>query len=282
VKGKPERIRHRSVRPTIKHTIEVQSNEIPAGIPVRERARASQSGAFGYTQSLNLTPLSQPYPISPLTGRDIFMAHPVAPQPLDADLVATQQFITSNGANSNMPRQGSQPSKKNLEQREHKQRAQIIREQRRQSRQQQGRQPSPQRPLSSRAPVMATSPVDLLEAENGALGWESIFVSFINLVLIAAAVGGLVRLLPVQLAQRQRLQLLETQVEALRSRVSRYQATLDRGMDSLQQEALIKERFNFIPRNQAQIRLIAPPVPIAEDAVSDPLVAQDHSLRDSR
>ncbi|NJL99760.1 MAG: hypothetical protein HC924_13620 [Synechococcaceae cyanobacterium SM2_3_2] len=129
---------------------------------------------------------------------------------------------------------------------------------------------------------MVTSSVDLIEAENGALGWESIFVSFINLVLIAAAVGGLVRLLPVQLAQRQRLQILETQVEALRSRVSRYQATLDRGMDPLQQEALIKERFNFIPRNQAQVRLIAPPVPMADDAGSDPWVAQDPPLGDAR
>ena len=127
--------------------------------------------------------------------------------------------------------------------------------------------------------MASKSPVEAIEAEHWAVGWESIGVSCVNLVLIAAAVGGLVRLLPVQLAQRQRLHMLEVQVEALRSRVSRYQATLERGMDPLQQEALIKERFNFIPRNQVQVRLVAPPVPIADEQQPDPaqpLVAQEN------
>lgn len=118
-----------------------------------------------------------------------------------------------------------------------------------------------------------------MESESRVFGWESLLISAINCVLIAAAVGGLVRLLPVQLAQQQRLQLLEAQVETMRSRISRYQAALDRGMDPLQQDALIKERFNVIPRNQAQVRIVAPALPIAEDGAPvpppQPLMAQD-------
>ncbi len=74
----------------------------------------------------------------------------------------------------------------------------------------------------------------------------------------AAALGGLYRLLPVQLAQHHRLQVLEQNLEVLSARVSRLREGVDRGMDPLQQQALIKERLNRVPPDQIQVRLVDP------------------------
>jgi hypothetical protein len=80
----------------------------------------------------------------------------------------------------------------------------------------------------------------------------------VNLVFTAAALGGLYRLLPVQLAQHHRLQVLEQNLEVLSARVSRLREGVDRGMDPLQQQALIKERLNRVPPDQIQVRLLDP------------------------
>ncbi len=92
------------------------------------------------------------------------------------------------------------------------------------------------------------------------IAWESTLVSLVNLLLTAAAIGGAIRLLPVQLAQHHRLQLLEEQVNNMSDRVSRLQDALDRGMDPEQKDALIKERFNKVPPNHLQVRLVPAPV----------------------
>jgi len=80
----------------------------------------------------------------------------------------------------------------------------------------------------------------------------------VNLVFTAAALGGLYRLLPVQLAQHHRLQVLEQNLEVLSARVSRLREGVDRGMDPLPQQALIKERLNRVPPDQIQVRLLDP------------------------
>ncbi len=82
----------------------------------------------------------------------------------------------------------------------------------------------------------------------------------VNIVLISAAMGGLIRLLPVQVAQHSRLQVLEAEVDLMSARVSRLQETLDRSMDPLQKEALQKEKFNYVPANQLHVRLVEPTV----------------------
>ncbi len=87
----------------------------------------------------------------------------------------------------------------------------------------------------------------------------------VNLILTAAVINGFARLLPVQIAQHSRLQVLDEQVSHLNARVLRLQNALDRGMDPLQKEALIKEKFNFVPRNQMQVRLVDPSTQIAQD-----------------
>ncbi|MFT0817449.1 hypothetical protein [Synechococcus sp. W60.3] len=79
-----------------------------------------------------------------------------------------------------------------------------------------------------------------------------------NLLFTAAALGGLYRLLPVQLAQHHRLKVLEQNLEVLSARISRLREELDRGMDPLQQQALIKERLNRVPPDQIQVRLVDP------------------------
>lgn len=43
-------------------------------------------------------------------------------------------------------------------------------------------------------------------------------------------------------------------------RVSRLQNALDRGMDPEQKDALIKERFNKVPPNHLQVRLVPAPI----------------------
>jgi hypothetical protein len=87
----------------------------------------------------------------------------------------------------------------------------------------------------------------------------------VNLILTAAVVSGFARLLPMQIAQHSRLQVLDEEVSHLNARVLRLQHALDRGMDPLQKEALIKEKFNFVPRNQMQVRLVDPTTDIAQE-----------------
>ncbi len=91
-----------------------------------------------------------------------------------------------------------------------------------------------------------------------ALALESTVIIGVNLILTVAAISGLARMLPVQLAQHSRLQVLNEQVKLLSTRVSRLQEGLDRGMDPLQYQALIKEKFNYVPPNQIQVRLVDP------------------------
>ncbi|MFS8821322.1 hypothetical protein [Synechococcus sp. W60.2] len=88
--------------------------------------------------------------------------------------------------------------------------------------------------------------------------WELLCRIGVNLLFTAAALGGLYRLLPVQLAQHHRLKVLEQNLEVLSARISRLREELDRGMDPLQQQALIKERLNRVPPDQIQVRLVDP------------------------
>ncbi|NJK61882.1 MAG: hypothetical protein HC921_03605, partial [Synechococcaceae cyanobacterium SM2_3_1] len=97
------------------------------------------------------------------------------------------------------------------------------------------------------------------------VGMECVAGISVNLILTAAIVNGFARLLPVQIAQHSRLQVLDEQVSHLNTRVLRLQNALDRGMDPLQKEALIKEKFNFVPRNQMQVRLVDPNTQIAQE-----------------
>ncbi len=100
-------------------------------------------------------------------------------------------------------------------------------------------------------------------------GWEAVCRIGVNVLFTAAALSGLYRLLPVQLAQHHRLQVLEQHIEVLGTRVSRLQDGVDRGMDPLQQEALIKERLNRVPANQIQVRLVDPTSWVANEEEED-------------
>ncbi len=100
-------------------------------------------------------------------------------------------------------------------------------------------------------------------------GWEAACRIGVNVLFTAAALSGLYRLLPVQLAQHHRLQVLEQHIEVLGTRVSQLQDGVDRGMDPLQQEALIKERLNRVPANQIQVRLVDPNSWVANEEEED-------------
>ncbi|MEN9241487.1 MAG: hypothetical protein Q6K55_04260 [Thermostichus sp. DG02_3_bins_51] len=121
-----------------------------------------------------------------------------------------------------------------------------------------------------RTPTVRTIPVRSRRSRSSGSpqdpqAWEVVCRIGVNILLTTAAISGLHRLLPVQLAQYHRLQVLEQQIEVLKTRVSRLQEGVDRGMDPLQQEALIKERLNKVPANQIQVRLVPPATLVASD-----------------
>ena len=101
--------------------------------------------------------------------------------------------------------------------------------------------------------------------------WELLCRIGVNLLFTAAALSGLYRLLPVQLAQHHRLKVLEQNLEVLSARISRLREELDRGMDPLQQQALIKERLNRVPPDQLQVRLVDPSALVADTEKEVPL-----------
>ncbi len=105
-------------------------------------------------------------------------------------------------------------------------------------------------------------------------------VIVVNGLLITAAIGSLVRLFPLQVSQYRSLQLLEEQVEAKGTRTARLQAMLDRRMDPLQEEALIKEEFNQVPWNQLHVRLVDPQPSISP--TQEEIVALNHETEESQ
>ncbi|MEN9219367.1 MAG: hypothetical protein Q6J68_01050 [Thermostichales cyanobacterium SZTDM-1c_bins_54] len=77
-------------------------------------------------------------------------------------------------------------------------------------------------------------------------------------MVTGAALHGVVRLLPLQLTQQNRLHLLKQDVSQLHQRVRHLRSQFDRSMDPLQTQALIKERENYVPANQIQLQLVPP------------------------
>ncbi|WP_457411547.1 slr1601 family putative cell division protein [Thermostichus sp. OS-CIW-30] len=136
------------------------------------------------------------------------------------------------------------------------------------------RQGSPSSPpISSRRtiPVQRSRRRGRQEPGHEPQVWEMACHIGVNVLFTVAALSGLYRLLPVQLAQHHRLQVLERHIEVLSTRISRLQEGVDRGMDPLQQEALIKERLNRVPPNQIQVRLVDPSTLVADDEKDAPL-----------
>jgi hypothetical protein len=90
------------------------------------------------------------------------------------------------------------------------------------------------------------------------LMWESALGIVVNVLITGAALNGVVRLLPLQLTQHNRLQLLKQDVSQLNRRVSQLRSQFDRTMDPLQTQALIRERENQVPPNHIQLQFVPP------------------------
>ncbi|GAB4218472.1 MAG: hypothetical protein OHK0012_27680 [Synechococcales cyanobacterium] len=90
------------------------------------------------------------------------------------------------------------------------------------------------------------------------LVWESTCGIVVNVVITGAALSGAVRLLPLQMTQQNRLQLLRQDVHQLHQRVSQLRTQFERSMDPLQTQALIKERENYVPPNHIHLQLVPP------------------------
>lgn len=119
------------------------------------------------------------------------------------------------------------------------------------------------KPLSARPPQRSKRPPRSSGSSRQwrGVGLESATMIGVNLLLITSAVGGLCKLLPMQMVQYSRLQELDAKVKSLGQQVNEMQAGLDRAMDPLQEEALLKERTGMVHPNEAQVRFIAPTTP---------------------
>ncbi len=76
---------------------------------------------------------------------------------------------------------------------------------------------------------------------------------FVNVVLSAAAVYGLVQLLPYLWTQQQKWQEINTEVKQAEGRVNHLRQDFNRYFDPHQAEALMKEQSNLLEPGQRQV-----------------------------
>lgn len=99
--------------------------------------------------------------------------------------------------------------------------------------------------------------------------WELTLSLSVNTLWIAAAVGAMVRLLPVRVEQNYRIEQVETKLTALQKRVSQLQQEVERGLDASQAEAEIVARLHHIAPERMQIQIL-PEIPVPSPADDRP------------
>ncbi len=75
----------------------------------------------------------------------------------------------------------------------------------------------------------------------------------VNLVLSAAAITGLVQLLPYHLSQQAKLRELRAEVQRTETRVNNLRGDLGRSFDSEQTKSVMKEQSYRVDPNQRQV-----------------------------
>lgn len=87
----------------------------------------------------------------------------------------------------------------------------------------------------------------------------------VNLLLAAAAISALVRLVPYNLAQQDRLAELEAEVADVEQRVNTLRSEFDRHFDPQQAVSVMQEQSVRVDPNQRQIIWVAPSSTVAQE-----------------
>jgi outer membrane murein-binding lipoprotein Lpp len=77
-----------------------------------------------------------------------------------------------------------------------------------------------------------------------------------NVVLSAVAIAGLVKLLPYQLSQQEKLQEIQTEVQQTETRVNRLRTDFNRYFDPQQATIIMQEQSNRVAPGQRQVILV--------------------------
>lgn len=78
----------------------------------------------------------------------------------------------------------------------------------------------------------------------------------VNVVFLAAAVSGLVRLLPLQWSQQEKLQEIQTEVKLTEGRVNLLRTDFDRYFDPQQAKNIMSEQSNRVAPGQRPVILL--------------------------
>lgn len=92
----------------------------------------------------------------------------------------------------------------------------------------------------------------------------------VNIVLSAAAVAGLVKLLPYQWSQQAKLQEIQTEVKQTESRVNHLQTGFSRYFDPQQSKSVMQEQSNRVAPGQRQVILLNKTATGAEEPAQSP------------
>lgn len=82
---------------------------------------------------------------------------------------------------------------------------------------------------------------------------ETVFKLSINVVLSAAAVSTLTRILPYQLSQQEKLQEIRAEVNVTEGRVNRLRSDFGRNFDPQQTRTIMQEQSNRVDPKQLQV-----------------------------
>ena len=78
----------------------------------------------------------------------------------------------------------------------------------------------------------------------------------VNVVILTAAVSGLVRLLPLQWSQQEKLQEIQTEVKLTEGRVERLHTDFNRYFDPQQTKSIMNEQSNRVAPGQRPVILL--------------------------
>lgn len=78
----------------------------------------------------------------------------------------------------------------------------------------------------------------------------------VNVILSAAAVAGLLKLLPYQLSQQEKLQEVQTEVQQTEARVNRLRTDFNHYFDPQQAKSIMQEESNRVAPGQRRVILL--------------------------
>lgn len=128
---------------------------------------------------------------------------------------------------------------------------------------------------SAAIPTRSAKPVSTAYAAQTPVVTATLIKITVHSAIIVAAVGSLVRLVPLYVTQQERLAVLSIEVERMDQRVAQVQVAVDNGLNLEQASAAMRDRVNYIPPNQLHILLDTPDVTsVATEPVETPQTGQ--------